>query len=91
LLYFSGRYQKGEYNMPKHHNLHKLLTTAEELLQPGRLLRVNQIIGKILPISRSHFLAQVKAGKYPQPIKLSERVTCWRSEDLISLINDQSK
>jgi predicted DNA-binding transcriptional regulator AlpA len=61
-------------------------SAPEALLQPGRLLRVNQIVGTILPISRSHFLAQVKAGAYPQPIKLSARVTCWRSEDILALI-----
>lgn len=72
------------------HN-NKLVTTTDDFLKPGRLLRVNQIVGHILPMSRSHFLAMVKAGKYPQPIKLSERVTCWRSEDLIALINDQGK
>ena len=78
--------------MPKHKNLPKLLLPPiEELLQPGRLLRVNQIVGHILPISRSHFLALVKEGKYPQPIKLSERVTCWKSEDLVSLITDKGK
>lgn len=72
--------------MPNYHNQKKQQTDAVPLLEPGRLLRVNQIVGHILPISRAHFLALVKAGKYPQPIKLSERVTCWRSEDIIDLI-----
>lgn len=64
-------------------------TSPNDLLQPGRLLRVNQIVGHILPISRSHFLAMVKAGKYPSPIKLSERVTCWRSEDIAAIANQE--
>ena len=73
--------------MPKRKNPPQALPPVDELLQPGRLLRVNQIAGHCLPISRSHFLAQVKAGKYPAPVKLSERVTCWRSEDIAALAN----
>jgi prophage regulatory protein len=72
--------------MPKFYNIPKLLAKSEDILQPGRLLRVNQIVGHILPISRSHFLAKVKSGEYPQPIKLSERVTCWKSEDIAQLV-----
>jgi predicted DNA-binding transcriptional regulator AlpA len=77
--------------MTKQNNPLKNLPSVEELLQPGRALRVNQIVGHILPISRSHFLAQVKAGKYPQPFKLSERVTCWKSEDIKSLLDSLSR
>jgi predicted DNA-binding transcriptional regulator AlpA len=72
--------------MPRNINAHKILEPPESLLQPGRLLRVSQIVGHILPVSRSHFLALVKAGKYPAPIKLSEKVTCWHSEDIAALI-----
>ena len=59
-------------------------------LQPGRLLRASQIVGPILPISRSHFWTKVKTGEYPQPIKLSARVTVWRSEDIAALIDSLS-
>jgi len=71
--------------MPKHQNISKV-AHADDSLQPGRLLRVKQIAGPILPVSRSHFLAKVKSGEYPAPVKLSERVTCWRSEDIVALI-----
>jgi len=70
--------------------MQKKLANLENLLQPGRLLRVNQIVGHILPISRSQFLAKVKAGEYPQPIKLSERVTCWHSEDIARLVQGKA-
>lgn len=72
--------------MPLHQNIPKV-THVDDPLQPGRLLRVKQIAGPILPVSRSHFLAKVKSGEYPAPIKLSERVTCWRSEDIADLID----
>jgi predicted DNA-binding transcriptional regulator AlpA len=68
--------------MSKNHNLPNRGYAIDDVLQPGRLLRVNQIVGHILPISRSYFLAKVKQGKFPQPVKLSERITYWKSEDM---------
>lgn len=52
------------------------------------LVRLSQFVGpgKAIPISRSGWWAGVKACKYPQPIKLSPRVTVWRVEDIRALI-----
>ncbi|MFZ2395324.1 MAG: AlpA family phage regulatory protein [Smithella sp.] len=50
------------------------------------LLRVNQIL-RFIPISRSSWWAGVKTGRYPKPIKLSERTTVWKAADIIALIN----
>lgn len=59
-------------------------------------LRLKQIVGDpkaeppipaILPISRTSFLNGVKSGKYPKSIKLGERTTAWRVEDIRELIN----
>lgn len=58
-------------------------------------LRLSQIVGNskinppipaIIPISKSTWWAGVKSGKYPQPVKLSPRVTAWRIQDVIALI-----
>jgi hypothetical protein len=56
---------------------------------PEYLLRVSQILGDkkkgippIIPISRSAWWLGVKSGRYPKGVKLSERVTCWRAEDI---------
>jgi prophage regulatory protein len=56
-------------------------------------VRLNQIIGDkkrgipaVIPISRSSFLSGVKLGKYPPPVKLSERTTAWKIEDIKLLI-----
>jgi predicted DNA-binding transcriptional regulator AlpA len=38
----------------------------------------------ILPISQATFWSWVKAGKAPQPIKLSAGVTVWRKSDVIA-------
>lgn len=54
-------------------------------------LRINQILGNtktsppipaIIPISRSKLWSDVKAGKFPAPVKLGERCTAWRAEDI---------
>ena len=55
-------------------------------------LRLKQIIGDkktipaLIPESRSSFLAKVKAGIYPQSVKLGPRTTAWRVEDIRALI-----
>jgi predicted DNA-binding transcriptional regulator AlpA len=67
--------------------------TIHQLPESG-FLRIDQIVkvpGRlepppIIPVSRSSWLAGVKAGKYPQPIKLGERTTAWRVQDIKALI-----
>lgn len=54
-------------------------------------LRLSQIIGNkdtpaIIPISRSNFLAGVKEGRFPKPIKLGKRTTAWKVADIRQLI-----
>jgi len=58
-------------------------------------LRLHQIIGNpkatppipaIFPVSKSTWWSGVKTGRYPQPVKLSERTTAWRVEDIRALI-----
>lgn len=46
-----------------------------------RYLRLPQVLERI-PVSRSTWLAGVKKGIFPQPIKLSARVTVWAEEDI---------
>jgi prophage regulatory protein len=60
----------------------------------SKLLRVKQIIGDkrqgipgYIPISKSSWWAGVAKGKYPQPIKLGPRTTCWRESDILRMIN----
>ena len=38
------------------------------------------------PVSKSTWYAGIKAGKYPEGIKLSTRVTAWRNSDIRALI-----
>lgn len=49
-------------------------------------VRLSQIIPSIIPVSKSTWWAGVKSGRYPKPVKLSERCTAWRAEDIRTLI-----
>ncbi len=72
------------------------MTTTSNLPETG-FLRLSQIIGNkktntpaLIPISRTSFLNGVKSGKYPKPVKLGERMTAWRIEDIRELIENLS-
>ena len=41
---------------------------------------------KHFPVSKSTWWAGVKDGRYPQPVKLSTRITAWCTEDIRELI-----
>ena len=56
-------------------------------------VRVNQILGDtrkgiapFLPISRAHWFQGIKEGMYPRGIKLSQRVTVWRAQEIRALL-----
>lgn len=49
------------------------------------LLRIKQVL-RFVPVSRSNWWQGVREGRYPQPLKLSQRVTCWRAADIRALI-----
>lgn len=48
-------------------------------------LRLPDVL-RFYPVSRSTWWAGVRAGRYPQPVKIGERCTAWRSEDIAALI-----
>jgi len=58
-------------------------------------LRLSQIVGNrraeppipaIIPVSKSTWWEGVKTGRFPKPLKLGERITVWRVEDILALI-----
>ena len=49
------------------------------------------VILKIFPIGRSTWWQGVKDGKFPKPVKLGERTTAWKVEDIKDLIDQYSK
>jgi prophage regulatory protein len=52
------------------------------------LVRLAEIVAPngVLPISRSSFLAGVKAGRFPQPVKLGPRTTAWDAAEIRAFI-----
>ena len=56
-----------------------------ELPQTG-LLRLQQFIPHCIGIGRSTWWRLVSEGKAPQPIRLSRRVSVWKSEDLRAFV-----
>lgn len=60
-------------------------------------LRLPQIVGKpaignvpaipaLIPVSKSTWWAGVRSGRYPKPVKLGDRITAWRVEEIRTLI-----
>ena len=45
-------------------------------------IRQAQLIPDIVPFSSATLWREVKAGSFPAPVKLSQRVTAWRVEDV---------
>ena len=55
-----------------------------------RLLRLKEVL-QIIPVSKTSWWAGVKTGRYPRPVKLGPRTTCWRLSDLQRLIEETSE
>ena len=71
----------------------KKVEAIPNVLPETGLVRVAQILGDrkkgivpIVPVSRSNWWAGVRSGRYPKGIKLSDRITVWRAEDIRTLI-----
>lgn len=62
---------------------------SPELPKTG-FLRQSEIIPKPIPISPATLWRKVKDGTFPAPIKLSERITAWRAEDIHDWIQSRS-
>lgn len=61
-------------------------TEPRTVLPDTGFLRQPQVLF-LVPISKSTLWRRVQARTFPEPVKLSERVTAWRAEDIRSWIN----
>lgn len=50
-----------------------------------RLLRLKQVLA-LVPVSKSTWWAGCATGRFPEPIRLGPRVTCWRESDINALM-----
>jgi len=73
------------------------ITAPKPTLPETGFVRLPNIIGDakadppippIIPVSRSTWLAGVRSGRYPKPVKLGLRITAWRVEDIRELIRE---
>jgi prophage regulatory protein len=62
----------------------------------NHLLRLREILGDpnhdppiepLIPLSKSAWYAGIRAGRYPKPVHLGERVSAWRYSDLIPFLS----
>lgn len=65
------------------------MTNQKNPLPETGFFRLPAIL-KIYPIGRSTWWQGVKDGRFPKPIKLGQRTTAWRVEDIKALIEKHS-
>lgn len=53
---------------------------------PNRPRRARPASPGLIPVSHATWWRGVKAGRFPQPVRLGGRVTVWRVEDIRKLI-----
>lgn len=63
----------------------KQLALPQTVLPQTGMLRLPQVLA-LFPVSRTAWYQGIKDGKYPAPVKLSERTAAWRSSDIRALL-----
>jgi prophage regulatory protein len=48
-------------------------------------VRLREVL-RVFPVSRSTWFSGVKSGRYPKPVKLGDRISAWRVQDVRDLI-----
>jgi predicted DNA-binding transcriptional regulator AlpA len=69
----------------EHRNMPKNSNPRGTLPETG-YVRQSQLIPAILPFSSATLWRKVKAGTFPQPVKLGPRITAWKVKDIRGLI-----
>ncbi|MDE2298467.1 MAG: AlpA family phage regulatory protein [Burkholderiales bacterium] len=81
--------------MPKTISIPATNTVAPPVSRPAPVLpetgflRQPQVLA-FVPISKSTLWRRIQARTFPEPLKLSERVTVWRAEDIRRWIAQQA-
>jgi prophage regulatory protein len=61
------------------------MTDNQNSLPKTGFVRLPAIL-KVYPVGKSTWWAGVKSGRFPKPVKLGERTSAWRVEDIRALI-----
>lgn len=62
------------------------LLPVEIMVPLNGFLRLDQVL-TLIPISKTTWWDGIREGRYPRSVKLSDRTTAWRVEDIIDLIH----
>ena len=62
-------------------------------MNAAMLYRIAEVIGDrkrdikgVIPMGRTAWYKGIKEGRYPRPVKISERSVAWKSEDIDALV-----
>lgn len=66
-------------------HFHTLAAHNPNALPPTGFLRLPQVLA-VFPVSKSAWWAGVRVGLYPKAVKLGQRTTAWKAEDIRVLI-----
>jgi predicted DNA-binding transcriptional regulator AlpA len=91
-------YKATDYTYDRNSQGHpKMSQQVSQLLNQTAFLREKQLIGDkrlstpgILPFSHATLWRMVAEGRFPRPLKLTERTTAWRTEEVRRWIGDPS-
>jgi prophage regulatory protein len=53
-------------------------------------VRLSQVL-EVIPLGKTCWWEGVKSGRFPKPVKLSERCIAWKAEDIRNLIKQLSE
>ena len=67
------------------------LRLPEIIGRPANPERNTPAVPGLFPVGRSTWWAGVRSGRYPPPVKLGDRCTAWRAEDIRALIERTGK
>jgi predicted DNA-binding transcriptional regulator AlpA len=70
------------------HNISRS-TSFDDLPDTG-FIRQAQLIPVVVPFSSATLWRKCARGEFPKPVKLSERVTCWRVGDVRRWLAEQA-
>ncbi|MBP7722884.1 MAG: AlpA family phage regulatory protein [Alphaproteobacteria bacterium] len=60
-----------------------------QILPETGFVRLPEVL-KVFPVSKSTWWAGVKDGRFPRPVKLGQKITAWRVQDIRALIESKT-
>ena len=63
----------------------KAAERAGAVLQADGLLRLPEVLA-LVPLAASTWWAGCRAGRFPAPVRIGPRCTCWRAADIRALL-----